>query len=82
MLKVSFCVCLVLAIKVFISFFFGPSIYIYACKTVRNVGLLFESYMLLGMSAEYSILIKERPDKYNRFSTGWDNRLKKLQQSR
>lgn len=55
---------------------------LYACKTVRNVGLLFESYMLLGMSAEYSILIKEKPDKYNRFSTGWDNRLKKLQQSR
>lgn len=54
---------------------------LYACKTGKNVGLLFESYMLLGMSAEYSILIKG-DSRYLRFSTGWDNRLKKLQQSR
>lgn len=54
---------------------------LYACKTAANVGLLFESYMLLGMSAEYSILIKEE-SRYLPFSTGWDNRLKKLQQTR
>lgn len=54
---------------------------LYACKTAANVGLLFESYMLLGMSAEYSILIKG-DSRYLPFSTGWDNRLKKLQQTR
>lgn len=54
---------------------------LYACKTAVNVSLLFESYMLLGMSAEYSILIKE-DSRYLHFSTGWDNRLKKLQQTR
>ena len=55
---------------------------LYICKARENMGLLFESYMLLGMSAEYSYLIKKNPKKYNRFSTGWDNRLKKLQQRR
>lgn len=52
---------------------------LYACNTVKNTGLLFESYMLLGMCAEYSKLVKANPNKYLRFSIGWDNRMKKLQ---
>lgn len=55
---------------------------LYVCNHKKHLGLLFESYMLLGMSAEYSYLIKKNPKKYNRFSTGWDNRLKELQQRR
>lgn len=50
-----------------------------ACDSLDFVGLLFESFMLLGMTAEYSKLVKANPDKYLRFSIGWDNRMKKLQ---
>jgi len=52
---------------------------LYACNTRENVGLLFESYMLLGMCAEYSLLIKSNPEKYMIYSIGWDNRMKELQ---
>ena len=53
------------------------NIYIF-CHNNKYTGLLFEADMLLNMSSEYSLLIKQNPDKYIRYSTGWDNRLKKL----
>lgn len=55
---------------------------LYACNTKENLGLLFESYMLLGMCTEYSKLIKSNPNKYMKYSFGWDNRMKELQRKR
>lgn len=51
-------------------------------QSSKHLGLLFESYMLMGMAARYSILIKRDPDKYMPSSTGWDNRLIDLMESR
>jgi len=55
---------------------------LYECNTRKNISLLFESYMLLGMTTEYSKLVKLNPKKYMEYSIGWDNRMKKLQENR
>ena len=48
------------------------------CERDDNLGLLFESYMLLSMSKNYAKLAVLNHDRYLEYLNGWNNRLDKL----
>ncbi len=49
-----------------------------ACERDDNLGLLFESYMLLSMSKNYAKLAVLDSNRYLTYLNGWNNRLDAL----